>query len=944
MATLFLAAAGTALGGAIGGSIAGLATTALGKAAGAALGSIIDQQILGVGSDAVETGKVDRFRVMGGSEGAVLPRVFGRARIAGQMIWSSKFLETVNTSNVGGKGGGQQVREYSYTVSFAIALCEGPIIRIGRIWADGQVLDQASLNWRLHLGSEEQVADPLIAAVEGERNAPAYRGTAYAVFEDLDLTPFGNRIPQLNFEVFRRPPHGDEKFLPAHPADRIAGVALIPGTGEYALATEVVSLDRGKGDVEIVNVHNDLSLPDFVASTTQMVAELPNLQSVSLVVTWFGDDLRCSHCELRPAVEQALEDATIPWHVAGVDRDRAKVASWTEGRPIFGGTPADETVIQAIRHLRELGKRVLFYPFILMDILQGNRLPDPWTDAGSQPTVPWRGRITLSISPGCEGSPDKSPAAAEEVARFFGTASAEHFSVSDRRVEYAGPQEWSYRRFVLHYANLCALAGGVEAFCIGSEMRGLTHVRSGPASYPAVEALRDLAREVRKVLGPDVKIGYAADWSEYFGHHPADGTGDVLFHLDPLWSDPEIDFIGIDNYMLLSDWRAGEDHADVAHGSIYNLDYLAANVAGGEGYDWYYTDAEARESQRRTAIRDGQHGEDWIYRYKDISNWWSNPHHNRSGGVRAADATDWRPRSKPIWFTELGCPAVDNGTNQPNVFVDPKSSESFLPYFSEGVRDDLIQQRYLQATFRHWTDTTNNPRSEIYGGPMVDLNHAHVWAWDARPWPDFPARLATWSDGQNYPLGHWLNGRTCVVSVAEVVTEIVANGTVVDQSRLFGAVTGYTVDSVETPRQTLQPLMLAYGFDGYADGDGIAFVSRDGQMAMSMSAERFACEPDAPHLSRTRAPASEAVGRVTLGFVRADADYQLGAAEATTEGPANTSQSSTAIVFREAEAQRVADRWLREGLIARENCEFALPPSMLAAQPGDVLIVPHLVV
>ena len=85
-----------------------------------------------------------------------------------------------------------------------------------------------------------------------------------------------------------------------------------------------------------------------------------------------------------------------------------------------------------------------------------------------------------------------------------------------------------------------------------------------------VVALRALAADVRAIL-PDAKIGYAADWSEYFGYHPQDGSGDVLFHLDALWADDEIDFIGIDNYMPLSDWRDGEDHADAEHGSIYDL-------------------------------------------------------------------------------------------------------------------------------------------------------------------------------------------------------------------------------------------------------------------------------------------------------------------------------------------------------------------------------------
>ena len=100
---------------------------------------------------------------------------------------------------------------------------------------------------------------------------------------------------------------------------------------------------------------------------------------------------------------------------------------------------------------------------------------------------------------------------------------------------------------VLHYAHLCAAAGGVDAFLIGTEMPGLTTIRSGASTYPAVQAYRDLLADVRSILGSGTKIGYAADWSEYFGHQPGDGSGDVFFHLDPLWADPEIDFVGIDN-------------------------------------------------------------------------------------------------------------------------------------------------------------------------------------------------------------------------------------------------------------------------------------------------------------------------------------------------------------------------------------------------------------
>jgi hypothetical protein len=202
------------------------------------------------------------------------------------------------------------------------------------------------------------------------------------------------------------------------------------------------------------------------------------------------------------------------------------------------------------------------------------------------------------------------------------------------------------------------------------------------------------------------------------------------------WLDANIDFIGIDNYLPLSDWRDGSAHLDydAADGptDIHDTAYLTRNIQGGEDYDWYYASDADRTAQTRTPITDGL-GKPWVFRQKDFWNWWSNPHRDRADGSESASATDWVPQSKPIWFTELGCPAVDKGANQPNVFVDPKSSESFLPYFSAGTRDDLIQRRFLEAHLNFWKDAANNPASTAYSGQMVDAANTRVWCWDARP-------------------------------------------------------------------------------------------------------------------------------------------------------------------------------------------------------------------
>ncbi len=171
----------------------------------------------------------------------------------------------------------------------------------------------------------------------------------------------------------------------------------------------------------------------------------------------------------------------------------------------------------------------------------------------------------------------------------------------------------------------------------------------------------------------------------------------------------------------------------------------------------------ARAAQTRTPITDGL-GKPWVFRVKDIWSWWSNAHVERVGGAELPGSTGWVPQGKPIWLTEVGCPAVDKGANQPSVFPDPKSAESGLPYFSTGKRDDLIQRRMLEAVLQtfdpaHGATFANNPVSTVYGARMLDPSAIHLWTWDARPYPLFPAATDIWSDGPNWETGHWLTGR-----------------------------------------------------------------------------------------------------------------------------------------------------------------------------------------
>ena len=927
MATLVLGAVGTAVGGGLGGSFLGLSGAVIGRTVGATVGRVLDQAILGSGSEAVEHGKIDRLRLTGAAEGGVIPRVFGRSRVGGHVIWATRFRETRTTTESdsgGGKGApkGPKVTEYSYSISLALALCEGEIQRVNRVWADGSEIARESIQMRVHNGSEEQLPDALIEAVQGRGRATAFRGTAYVVIENLQLERFGNRVPQMSFEVIRAAVAPGE--VPS-PAELIRGVALVPGTGEFALATTAVHRDHGGGKRDSINVNSAQEVSDFSVAIRDLKEELPNIRSASLVVSWFGDDLRCGECSIAPRVEtKSTRSEPQSWKVDGLDRSSAKRVPLKDGRPVYGGTPSDLSVVEAIRHLKRSNIDVTFYPFILMEQMPGNGLPDPHGDS-EQPTLPWRGRITTALAKGQPGTSDRTRAAEDEVARFFGTSSS-------------GSRPWNYRRFILHYAQLCAQAGGVEAFCIGSEMRGLTRIRGAGDSFPAVEELRRLATDVRGFL-PNAKISYAADWSEYFGYSDQE-SGNTYFHLDPLWADPAIDFIGIDNYMPLSDWRDEPEHADHAARSIYDLEYLKENIEGGEGFDWFYASSEARNEQDRSPIMDSAHGEPWVYRYKDLRSWWSSPHHDRIDGARRSAPTAWVPGSKPFRFIEYGCAAIDKGANQPNKFIDEKSSESSLPYFSSGRRDDVMQMQYLRAILDYWGTDAINPDADAYDGKMLDLDHSFAWAWDTRPWPAFPLLLDYWSDGVNYFRGHWLSGRSTNQPLASVIAEICVSSGVdkVDVSRVHGVVRGYTITDIQSARADLQPLLLTHSVDVFEKDGALTFSMRRHPEKRNLEAAMFV-RTDEPVQTRQRSPEADMPRRALVHHVDAGGGFEARVGDASEPGGRQlpVTESELPLSLTRGEGHALAERVLAETNVVRDSLEIQLPQSRRDVRVGDVI-------
>lgn len=239
MATLVLTALGTAVGGPIGASI------------GALIGQQVDARIFGPGGR--EGPRLRELTISTSSYGQPIPRQFGRMRVAGTVIWSTDLVESSRKEK--SRKGQPSATVYSYSASFAVALSSTPINRIGRIWADGNLLrgvqDDLKVGGtlRIYRGFGDDPVDPLIAATKGT-SAPAFRDCAYVVFENLELGDYGNRIPALSFEVFAD--GGDESVslaqlvpLPASSADS-SPLAHARGFADEggALAATLAAIDQ----------------------------------------------------------------------------------------------------------------------------------------------------------------------------------------------------------------------------------------------------------------------------------------------------------------------------------------------------------------------------------------------------------------------------------------------------------------------------------------------------------------------------------------------------------------------------------------------------------------------------------------------------------------------------------------------------------------------------
>lgn len=197
---------------------------------GTVVGAYFGNAALGATIGSMVGGYVDPVKVKGprltdaqqqtSQDGVPIALTFGVVRIQGNIIASGPLVE--HKSKDGGKGSGTETTNYTYTRTYAIGICEGPIGGIRRIWKNGKLafdgrprtgdetiqeiheriqLGQFLNDHNLYYGNETQLPDGELQAALDADTVPAFRGLAYMVGVDEDVTATAGAIPTYEFEI-----------------------------------------------------------------------------------------------------------------------------------------------------------------------------------------------------------------------------------------------------------------------------------------------------------------------------------------------------------------------------------------------------------------------------------------------------------------------------------------------------------------------------------------------------------------------------------------------------------------------------------------------------------------------------------------------------------------------------------------------------------------------
>ena len=167
----------------------------------------------------------------------------------------------------------------------------------------------------------------------------------------------------------------------------------------------------------------------------------------------------------------------------------------------------------------------------------------------------------------------------------------------------------------------------------------------------------------------------------------------------------------------------------------------------------------------------------------------------------------------------------------------------------------------------------------------------------------------------------------------------------IDVSCLWGAVEGYVISALEAPRTSISTLARHFGFDAVESEGRVRFLMRGRVATTTITPDNMVAPASTKGdvMELTRAQESELPQALKWQVARADEDYDAAQVEARriTVDTTRIAAESFPMAVPPEEAERRCRRALMEAWIGRESAVFRLPPSRLALDPCDVILLDH---
>ena len=228
---------------------------------------------------------------------------------------------------------------------------------------------------------------------------------------------------------------------------------------------------------------------------------------------------------------------------------------------------------------------------------------------------------------------------------------------------------------------------------------------------------------------------------------------------------------------------------------------------------------------------------------------------------------------------------------------------------------------------------------------MVEPDGIHLWTWDARPYPAFPAATDVWSDGANWETGHWLTGRLGSAPLDALVSAILArrrrNRRRLSVSWARGLTAMWSTGRCRRARCSSRWRSPLRSMPASRTARCVS-ASAAARRWLILTEDDLVLPDEGPPARLTRAQETELPREVSIGFTDVGTDYQRGAAASRRLVGGDAQRACRPRRRHQRQRGRTARRNLAAGSVGRPRkrgvCAAAEPACARARRCGGLTV------